>query len=131
MGTFRLAIEIGDQRGERWQQLEALVDTGLTYTWVPEDILRRLDVQPQFTREFETADLRVIERPMAVPSARLDGQILPTLVVFTEEGATPLLGMVTLEEFGLGVDSVNRRLISVRGLALGLQVRLLGAPLSA
>ena len=30
MGTFRVAIEIGDAAGERWETVEALVDTGAT-----------------------------------------------------------------------------------------------------
>jgi len=121
VGTFRVTIEIGDPHGERWETLEALVDTGATYTWVPWDILARLGVEPQSRREFLTADQRVIEREMAVAVARLDGQTLPTLVVFGDEGSLPLLGMVTLEEFGLGIDLVNRRLIRVRGLAMSTQ----------
>ncbi len=120
MGTFRVDIEIGDAGGERWESVSALVDTGATYTWVPSDILERLRVQPQFRREFETADGRIIERDMAAVTARWDGQTLPTLVVFADEGSRPLLGVVTLEEFSLGIDPVNRRLVSVRGLAMSL-----------
>lgn len=120
MGAFRVEIEIGDPAGERWEQVEALVDTGASYTWVPADILGRLGIAAQFRREFETADGRVIEREMAVATARWDGQQLPTLVVFGDEGSTALLGVVTLEEFSLGVDPVNRRLMRVRGLAMSL-----------
>ncbi len=36
-----------------------------------------------------------------------------TIVVFADEGATPLLGAVTLEEFRLGVDPVGKQLIEV------------------
>ena len=35
MGTFREPIEVGDQAQERLEWLEALVDTGATYTVVP------------------------------------------------------------------------------------------------
>ena len=117
MGTFRVAIEIGDPQGHRWETLDALVDTGASYTWAPRDVLARLGVRPQFLREFVTADERVIERDMAVVMARLNGQALPTPVVFGDEGSLPLLGAVTLEEFGLGIDPLNRRLIPVRGMA--------------
>ena len=118
MGTFRATFEIGDPQGLRWEVVEAVVDTGASYTWAPREILARLDVRPQFRREFVTADGRVIERDMAVASARWNGQVLPTLVVFGDEGSEPLLGAYTLEGFGIAPDPVNRRLIPVRGLAL-------------
>lgn len=39
-------------------------------------------------------------------------------VVFRDEESLPLLGGVTLEILGLGIDPVNRRLISVDALLL-------------
>jgi len=118
MGAFSVRFEIGDQEGQRWLPLDGLVDTGSTYTWVPRDALERLSMSPQFQREFETADGRVIARDLAVAMARFDGQTLPTLVVFADPGDSVLVGVVTLEEFGLGVDTVNRKLVPVRGLAM-------------
>ncbi len=118
MGTFRASFDIGDPQGQRWETVEAVVDTGASYTWVPREVLVRLGIQPQFRREFLTADGRVIEREMAVAMARWNGQVLPTLVVFGEAGSQPLLGAYTLEGFGLAPDPLGRRLIPVRGLAL-------------
>ncbi len=118
MGTFRATIEIGDPQGERYEALEALVDTGSSYTWVPRDLLRELGVEPIGRREFETADGRIIERDVAVTMARYDGQALPTIVVFGDEGSSPLLGAYTLEGFGLAPDTLGRRLVPVRGLAM-------------
>ena len=118
MGAFNVQFEIGDANGQRWLSLEGLVDTGSTYTWVPSDELERLHLERRFKREFETADGRVIARDMAVAMVRLDGETLPTLVVFADPGDSVLLGVVTLEEFGLRVDTVNRRLVPVRGLAM-------------
>ena len=43
MGTFRITVEIGDQSGQRFQEMEALVDTGATFTKVPRTILEALD----------------------------------------------------------------------------------------
>lgn len=42
-----------------------------------------------------------------------------TLVVFGDEGAQPLLGAVALEEMGLGVDPIARKLIPVDGYLAG------------
>jgi aspartyl protease family protein len=118
VGAFNVRFEIGHPESDQWLALDALVDTGSTYTWVPRDLVEQIGLSAQFQREFETADGRVIVRDVAVARARLDGRILPTLVVIADPGDSALLGVVTLEEFGLGVDTVNQRLQPVRGLAM-------------
>lgn len=62
MGTFSDGLEIGDFQGQVWETIQALVDTGSSYTWIPRLLLERLNVGPQFQREFETADGRVVQR---------------------------------------------------------------------
>lgn len=54
--------------------------------------------------------------PTAWLLAKIDGEPQPTIVVFGEPGCDALLGAVTLEEFGLGVDPIRRQLIPVPGL---------------
>ena len=120
MGTFLVALEIGDHRGQTWETIEALVDTGSTYTWIPRPLLDRLEVRPQFQREFETADGRVVQRDMATTMVRWNGETMPTLVVFGGDRDAVLLGAYTLEGFSLAPDPVNRRLVRVRGLAMGI-----------
>lgn len=112
-------MDIGDSRGEVWETVDALVDTGSTYTWIPRQLLERLEVRPQFRREFETADGRVVERDMAITMVRWDGETMPTLVVFAGDRDAVLLGAYTLEGFALAPDPVNQRLVPVRGLAMG------------
>jgi len=118
VGAFNVRLEIGHPASDQWLSLEALVDTGSTYTWVPRDLVKQIGLSAKFQREFETADGRVIVRDVTVARARLDGQTLPTLVVIADPGDSELLGVVILEEFGLGVDTVNHRLQPVRGLAM-------------
>ncbi|MFA0745724.1 MAG: hypothetical protein LASZOEIN_002538, partial [Candidatus Fervidibacter sp.] len=122
MATFRVTIEIGPMDRSRFEQIEALVDTGATYTVVPRDVLERLGIMPQFRRRFRLADGRVVELDMAVVAIRLEGQTLPTICVFGEEGMDALLGAVTLEEFGLGVDPVNQRLVPIELLLVGFGI---------
>ncbi len=117
MGVFAVEFEVGDPRGRRWQRLEALVEAGSSYTWVPRDVLERLGVRPAFRRRFVTTDGRILERDVAVTRVRLDGQVLPTPVVFGDLGGPVMLGAVTLEEFGLAVDPLGRRLLPVPGYA--------------
>ena len=118
MGTFRVALEVGDPRGERWITVEALVDTGASYTWIPQSTLRALGLVPTFRFPFILADGRRLERDMAETRVRLNEQERTTLVVFGDEGTQALLGAYTLEGFGLAPDPLNRRLIPVPGLLM-------------
>lgn len=120
MATFSVSIEVGDPRGQRWASVEALVDTGSTYTWVPSSTLRALGIAPTFRFPFILADGRRIERNMAETRMRLDGAERTTSVVFGDDGTQPLLGAYTLEGLGLAADPVNRRLIPVPGLLMQL-----------
>jgi predicted aspartyl protease len=113
-------FEIADlDEQPRWLALEGLVDTGSTYTWIPRDKLETIGLRPRLTRDFETADGRPVVRDMVVSLMRLEGQTLPTLVVFGDLYDAVLLGVYALEGFGLGVDPVNHKLIPVPGLAMG------------
>lgn len=118
VGTFRVAMEIGNAEGTSFELVEVLVDTGASYSWVPGSILHRLGVVAGLRFPFILADGRRIEREMAETRVRLDGQTRTTLVVFGDEGTQPLLGAYTLEGFGLAPDPVNRRLVPVPGLLM-------------
>ena len=120
MSTFHVTMEIGDPQAQRWQAVEALVDTGASYTWVPASILHGLGVEPSFRFPFELADGRRIERDMAETKVRLDGRERTRIVVFGDEGTQPLLGADTLEGFGLAADPINHRLIPVPGLLMSI-----------
>ncbi len=116
MGTFCVTIEIADLTGSRFDTLEAVVDTAATYTWVPRDVLERLGIQPEEERPFLLADGRQVAYRIAWVRVRIDGRTQPTIAVFGNSGSEALLGMFTLEGFGLAADPVDRRLIPVPGL---------------
>jgi clan AA aspartic protease len=122
MGTFRVEIEIGNPAGDRSVKLQTLVDTGATYTWVPSDVLEHLAVRPVEERAFVLADGRQVSYPIAWVQVRIDGRAQPTIAVFGNSGSEPLLGVFTLEGFGLAADAMNRRLLPVPGLLKGDQV---------
>ena len=62
MGTFRVSIEVGDPAGERYEAVEAVVDTGATYTALPATLLGELGVVPHARATFLLADGRQVER---------------------------------------------------------------------
>jgi clan AA aspartic protease len=118
MGTFRVEVEIGDAAGERWETIEALVDTGATYTTVSAALLRRLGVTPHARDTFVLADGRHVERDIGRSFIRVSGRAEVTLLVFAEADTSPLLGAYALEGLRLTVDPVGRRLVPVPGLLM-------------
>ena len=116
MGTFTVSIQVGDLAAQRFLDVEALVDTGATYTSLPANILSQLGIESRESRTFELADDRVVEYPVGYATIRLEGRELIVLVVFAPEGTGPLLGATTLETASLAVDPIHKRLVPVPAL---------------
>ena len=116
MGTFYQTVVLASPEiPTRGIELKLLVDTGATWTWIPEPVLRGIGLAPAFTRNVKLADGRIVQKSAAVALITIGDETLPTLCLFGDDGSDPLLGAVTLEEFGLGVDPVGRTLIPVAG----------------
>ena len=116
VGHFHVTVQVGSRGGERFVPLDALVDTGATYTWVPRDVLDVVGVVPDEERPFRLADGREVRYPVGWAQIRIGGREQPTIVVFGAPGSEPILGVVTLEEFLLAPDPVHSELIPVPGL---------------
>lgn len=115
MGSIYVTIEVGDLRGENFEPVEVMVDTGSTFTTVPAGVLRQLGVSPQRTMPVRLADGRIIEDDVCDTIIRLQGQTFFTPVTFGREGEPNLLGVVALETALLAVDPVEQRLIPTIG----------------
>ena len=51
MGTFYWPVEVSSPGGSRWGTVDALVDTGASYSQVPGSILQHLGISPTGTPE--------------------------------------------------------------------------------
>jgi len=118
MGVFSVTVGIGDPAGQRFRDVDLVVDTGSSYTSLPASVLREAGVRPHKKQRFVMADGRRVESEIGRTWVRIDGGQEMTLVVFAEEGTAPLLGAITLQEFGLGIDPVNHKLVPVEGYRL-------------
>lgn len=116
MGTFSVTIEVGDLHGQRFQAMEALVDTGATATMVAAPVLEEIGIIPTKRQIFEYANGVQTELDMAPVMVRIAGDETPTWVIFGEEGTSPILGAHALEGLLLGVDPFGQKLIPVHGL---------------
>lgn len=118
MGTFSVDVEIGDSEGREFVVVNALVDTGASYTAVPASLLRRLGVEPRATRRLRLADGRVARLPMGATTMRLVGEEWTVHVIFAPEGASPRLGSLALDAFGLAPDYGAGRLVPTDALLM-------------
>lgn len=118
MGIFRVPIQVGRHVGERLVPLDALVDTGAMFTWIPRDVLDTLGVVGEEEWPFMLADGREVRYEVAWIAVRIGERVQPTITVLGEPGTEALLGAFTLQEFLLAADAVNHRLISVPGLLM-------------
>ena len=118
MGTFTVLLGIGSPDGQRFREVEALVDTGSTFTSVARSLLETLGHRPQGSERFELADGRIVERELTEVPIRIDGKTRTSICVFAEEESPALLGAVTLEQFLLAPDPVHQKLVPVTGLMM-------------
>lgn len=121
MGTFREPIQIANpQHPKQALFLEAIVDTGATYSWVPEDLLKRISIKPIETRPLKIASGKVIKRKLGVVLVTVRNKTMPTPVLFGNKGSEPLLGAITLEELGFSADPIHRTLVPAIAYLLSL-----------
>ena len=91
-----------------------LVDSGASYTLLPEKEWKRIGLKPKRSELFALADGTTIERKVSeahIALAQADGH---TPVILGENGDQPLLGVVTLENLGLVLNPFSRKLQPMR-----------------
>jgi predicted aspartyl protease len=87
-----------------------LADSGARYSVVPAAVLARLGIRPERTETFTLADGTSIRRRLGIARFELGGRRAASTVIFGKAGDSALLGVVTLEELGLMIDPLRRRL---------------------
>ncbi|BCX04537.1 MAG: hypothetical protein KatS3mg053_2475 [Candidatus Roseilinea sp.] len=92
------------------------VDSGATYTLLPDPIWRELELQPKRQMTFTLADGTTINRLISEAHIALAGQDGTSPVILGEPGDEALLGAVTLEVLGLVLNPFNRSLQPMRAM---------------
>ena len=111
VGTFRVDFTIRNRVDGRERTLNGLVDTGASYTVIPEHILDELGIPRDEIELFSLADGSVQELAMGRAEMQLDGRIRDVYVVFGTSREKILLGAMALDAFALAADAKNHRLV--------------------
>ncbi|MBI5451890.1 clan AA aspartic protease [Candidatus Gottesmanbacteria bacterium] len=86
-----------------------LVDSGAHYTVLPEMVVKKLQLKPSYMQEFSLADGKIIKRHIGSALINFEKRELALPVVLGEKDDDPLLGVTTLEGFGLMLDPFKRK----------------------
>jgi len=117
VGTFTVLATLSNPtHPESRLTLDLLVDTGATWTLLPAGAVARLGLATPRDRTVLLASGDRVVYPMGQVALRLDGEELTTIFLAGPPDCRPLLGAVTLEEFGLAPDPVRKVLIPIVGL---------------
>jgi predicted aspartyl protease len=119
MVAFTVKVTVWNPRKPEIKiDLELLVDSGATYTVIPANVLKSLEIESIRLIRLRLADNRVIEKPFGEIGIEYEGyKASATPVVFGEEGIY-LLGSVTMEQLGLMPDPVYKKLKPTEALLM-------------
>ena len=123
MSMFKVNVVARNPKQEELetQPVEALVDTGSELTWLPGEILQSVGITPRRKRIFATATQQKIEREVGYAILSAEGYETNDEVVFAEPGDMTLLGVRTLEGFGVMVDNVGHRFVATATIVAEVQ----------
>ena len=114
MSVFKVNVTARNTKREELatEPVSALVDTGSELTWLPGDILKGIGITPRRKRIFALANQQKIQRDVGYVVLSAEGYETIDEVVFAEPGDMSILGVRTLEGFGVMVDNIGHRFVA-------------------
>ena len=119
MGITYVEAEATGPTGKR-EAVRLLVDSGTTYSLLPEDVWKAIELEPRREMSFSLADGTQVVRRMSGCWLSLEQGEDHTPVILGEPGDEGLLGVVTLEILGLVLNLFNRTLQPLRAMLMNL-----------
>jgi predicted aspartyl protease len=113
MGMMKKLVKVSNSKDpEKFFKEHFWIDTGALYSFVPEDYLQKIGVEPVATRKLILADGRQETRLLGFCDFQIEGLegIIPCPVIFAPKDSLFLLGATALENFGVEVDPIQKKL---------------------
>jgi len=110
---FRKKVRVSNIKNPNlFFQEEFWIDTAALYSFIPEDSLQTIAVEPAATRHLILADGRQETRLLGFCDFQIEGLqgTIPCPVIFAPKGSLYLIGATALENFGVEVDPIEKRL---------------------
>ena len=114
MSLFRVNVVARNPKDETrlTPAIEAMVDTGSELTWLPGELLAQAGIERRRRRTVLTATRENVIRDIGYAILSAEGYETTDEVVFGEPSDLILLGVRTIEGFGVAVDNVGHRFVA-------------------
>jgi len=112
MGLTTIKAKVG--KGKKAIELKFLVDSGASFTLLPEKVWKELELKPLDKMSFALADATIIERSISEVWFEFNGNGRTIQVILGEGNDEALLGVLTLESLGLALNPFTRKLYPMR-----------------
>ncbi|MBC8182740.1 hypothetical protein H8E88_16690 [candidate division KSB1 bacterium] len=122
MGMFKKKVKVINMKdSELFFEHEFWIDTGALYSFVPEDLLEQIQVEPADTRNLILADGRTSINLLGFCNFEIEGLTgtIPCPVIFAPKDSLFLLGATALENFGVDVDPTSKSLKQISAIIGG------------
>ncbi len=122
MSIFKVSVVARNTKDESLVSppTQVVVDTGSELTWLPKDLLAQIKVAPVRKSSFATATNQLVTRETGYAILRAEGFETVDEVVFAEPSNLALLGVRTLEGFGVMVDNIAHRFVATTRLVAAI-----------
>lgn len=110
VGHVEVDVRIGDLDGKKFKEVKALVDTGATFTVLPENVAKELNLPLMGEKVRVSTAKGYGELELTHALIEIDGKrrIVPVLV--SRHIERTLLGVITLEAMQLRVNPITEKL---------------------
>ena len=124
MAIFRVSLTAINPKDRelKTKPFEALVDTGSHMTWLPKQALFDAGIVPEGKKRFRNANSQLNTRDIGYAILTADKYSTIDEVVFAEGNDAILLGVRTIEGFGVKVDNINGRFEPVDRFFTGIHL---------
>ena len=122
MGMFQVPVIIANPKNPKQYFIEKFwVDTGALYSFVPENRLSAIGIEPLKSRDLILADGRREKRLLGEALFTIEelDETMTCPVIFAPKDSLYLLGATALENFGVDVDPTAKQLKPILGIIGG------------
>ena len=122
MGMFKVHVKVANPANpDLFFEEDFWVDTGAMYSFIPENRMKEIGVNPSSSREVILADGRHDRRLLgeALVTIPILNETLTNQIVFGPNDSLYLLGAMSLEAFAVEPDPVGRRLKPIAAIIGG------------
>jgi aspartyl protease family protein len=115
MGLIKVKLTVKNPKDERRSVTDNfLVDSGAMYTVLPEAHWKKIKLKPVRTQEFALADGKIIKRKLGLAFLEFQKHKGASHVVLGKKNDMCILGAISLESMGLGLNPFARRIYETK-----------------